>query len=38
MSLPKGVQFKGVKPLGVKMDWRDYWITPVQTYSNDFSI
>lgn len=29
MSLPKGLQFKTVKPQGVFQEYRDYYVTPV---------
>lgn len=38
MSLPKGLQFKTVKPQGVFQEYRDYYVTPVQTYNNIFSV
>lgn len=34
MSVPKGIQFKTVKPQGFYQEWRDYFVTPVQTYTN----
>lgn len=36
-TLPKGLQFKTVKPQGFYQEYRDYYVTPVQTYSNVFS-
>lgn len=36
--LPKGVQFKNVKPRGVYQEFRDYTVTPVQTYGGTFSV
>lgn len=38
MSVPKGVQFKTIKPQGVYQEYRDYYVTPVQTYGNVFSV
>lgn len=35
--IPKGVQFKNVKPMGVFQEFRDYTVTPVQTYTNIFN-
>ena len=38
MSLPKGIQFKSVKTQGVYQEFRDYIVTPVQTYNSVFSV
>ena len=38
MSLPRGITFKTVKPRGFKQEFRDYIVTPVQTYTNQFSV
>lgn len=38
MNYPKGIQFKSVKPQGFYQEYRDYFVTPVQTYTNQFSI
>jgi hypothetical protein len=38
MSLPKGVQFRNVKPQGFFQEYRDYYVTPIQTYGNAFSV
>ena len=37
-NLPKGIQFKNVKPQGFYQEYRDYYVTPVQTYTNQFSV
>ena len=36
-NLPKGIQFRTVKPQGFYQEYRDYYVTPVQTYTNQFS-
>ena len=37
-TIPKGLQFKNVKPQGFFQEYRDYYVTPVQTYGNVFSV
>ena len=37
-TLPRGVQFKTVKPQGFFQEYRDYYVTPVQTYGGVFSV
>lgn len=36
--IPKGIRFKSVKPRGVYQEFRDYTVTPVQTYGGTFNV
>ena len=36
-DLPKGIQFRNIPPMGFQQEFRDYVVTPVQTYSNSFN-